>query len=124
MPEYPACAGVMFIKELGVVCSNGCLVNVSILQACDVVSLTTRAGSNTNQCEPAHAQVMAKLAGVKLSKAALSHVQVPRTRYDSPLLPDAAVQVGVCDTGAATKGCFASAVSYSVHCVCTHTSRL
>lgn len=37
---------------------------------------------------------MAKLAGVKLSKAALSHVQVPRQRYDSPLLPDTAVQVG------------------------------
>jgi hypothetical protein len=43
---------------------------------------------------------MAKLAGVQLSKAALSHVQVPRTRYDSPLLPDAAVQVGPNDVSA------------------------
>lgn len=35
---------------------------------------------------------MAKLAGVQLSKAALSHIQVPRARYESSLLPDAAVQ--------------------------------
>ena len=46
---------------------------------------------------------MAKLAGVKLSKAALSHVQVPRTRYDSPLLPDAAVQVASRSAVAASK---------------------
>lgn len=38
-------------------------------------------------------QAMAKLAGVQLSKAALSHAEVPRPRYESALLPDAAVQV-------------------------------
>lgn len=47
----------------------------------------------TYHCGPLRAQAMAKLAGVKLSKAALSHVQVPRPRFDSPLLPDTAVQV-------------------------------
>lgn len=45
---------------------------------------------------------MAKRAGIKLSNAALSHIQVPRTRYDSPLLPDAAVQVNPCDAVAAS----------------------
>ena len=34
---------------------------------------------------------MAKLAGMELSKAALSHAVVPRPRHDSPLLPNGAV---------------------------------
>ena len=66
-------------------------------QAGSMPSMNMRGGSDTFvSCEPACAQAMAKLAGVKLSKAALSHVQVPRARYASPLLPDAAVQVGGC----------------------------
>ena len=95
-PTDIAFAAAIYSGELGMVPSDRAR-NIVRIAGSQLVSLNLRVGSKCSSVvSPARAQAMAKLAGVKLSKAALSHVQVPRTRYDSLLLPDAAVQVGVC----------------------------